>query len=216
MSIIVWSWVCDWRRCTLLKTTTPCVQLLPLTWETNLSFFSLPDYSRIGIPPNCITASVCQFCAEGELWRVQSTYLNEPTSDKLIDPICTWNCCMESAGQWMPENETKTKKLTGSWKLALYHKIVWREEEKKYTGLWKSSCIHIYHDEYGKVRINSRNGAHTLTLSVNWNFIEGVVQTFTHAYPPALNNDDAGLRTNGRVFVHEVYSYLHKQWTTHS
>ena len=65
--------------------------------------------------------------------------------------------------------------------------------------------IIVYHDEYGKVRINSRNGAQTL------NPTKGVVQRVTHAYPAAFNNDDGGFRTKERVYVHEVYTFINSE-----
>ena len=36
-----------------------------------------PVQSQIGIPPDCITESICQFYAEGEVWRVPG-HIAEP------------------------------------------------------------------------------------------------------------------------------------------
>ena len=63
---------------------------------------------------------------------------------------------------------------------AMYHKTVWRrDEERRKTLVCENHHLYIYYDEYGKVQINSKNGAQAPTLSVHWNLIEGVVQRLT-------------------------------------
>lgn len=68
--------------------------------------------------------------------------------------------------------------------LAMLHKTVCREEEKTLV------CTIM-------------NMAQATTLSVNWTFIGGVMERYTHVYPAALD-DDVGFRTDQRSeYIHE-------------
>ena len=40
---------------------------------------------------------------------------------------------------------------------------------------------------------------------------EPSMQSFTHAYPATLNDDDAGFKTKGRVYAHEVYTFINSE-----
>ena len=50
----------------------------------------------------------------------------------------------------------------------MYPKTVWRRDKKRRDKKRKKTLVcENHHDEYGKVRINSRNGAHTGTNFVS-------------------------------------------------
>ena len=93
------------------------------------SFHSLPVRSQLGMPPDCIAASVASSILREVSGECRATYLNY-TSDK-------WNTGIN----WTENarNGTMEKSLL-AWKLAMYHKTVWREE-KKDTGRWDGKLM---------------------------------------------------------------------------